>query len=112
MRADTSTSHLRKEALPAPPGDQQPFPQKGHKLLLGEFPALQLVGAFAVHATEQVGLPGFCKQQIWRVSYNLTCIFMTLLFPLQSSWKLGFEAPYTHTEVNRFLEKAAFKKRL
>lgn len=60
MKADASTSHLSKEPFPAPSGYQQPLPQKGHKLLLCEFPALQLVGAFAVHPTEQVRLPGFC----------------------------------------------------
>lgn len=74
MKADTSTSHLSKETFPAPSGNQQPFPQKGHKLLLGEFPALQLVGAFAVHSAEQVRLPGFCKQRIRMVSYDLTRI--------------------------------------
>lgn len=54
-----STSHLSKKSLPTPPGNQQPLPQKGHKLLLSEFPALHLVGALAVHTAEQVCFPGF-----------------------------------------------------
>lgn len=115
MKADTGTSHLSKETFPAPSGNQQPFPQKGHELLLGEFPALQLVGALAVHPTEQVRLPGFCKQQMRMVSYGLTWIGTTLLFPLISSavvLEAGVGSLQYLTEGNGFLEKATFKKRL
>lgn len=53
-------SHLSKEALPAPLGNKQPLPQQSRELLLGELPALHLVGAFPIHATEKVCLSGFC----------------------------------------------------
>ena len=74
-----STSHLGKESLPTPSGDQQPLPQKGHKLLLCEFPALHLVGAFAIHPTEQVCFSGFCKKPTLKVTYHLKHFDITVL---------------------------------
>lgn len=63
-------AHLSKESLPASSSDQQPLPQKGHKLLMYEFPALHLVRAFAIHPTEQVCLSGFCKKSTLKVTYH------------------------------------------
>lgn len=53
-------SHLSKKALSASLGNEHPLPQQSHELLLGELPALHLVGAFPIHATEKVCLSGFC----------------------------------------------------
>lgn len=56
-------AHLSEEAFPASLGNKQPLPQQSHELLLGQLPALHLVGAFPVHATEKVCLSGFCWQE-------------------------------------------------
>lgn len=58
--AHVGGSHLGKKALPASLGNEHPLPQQSHELLLGELPALHLVGAFPIHTTEKVCLSGFC----------------------------------------------------
>lgn len=68
-------SHLSKEALPASLGNKQPLPQQSHELLLGELPALHLVGAFPIHTTEKVCLSGFCYQEEMTLIQKLTDMF-------------------------------------
>lgn len=110
MKANTSTSHLSKEPFPAPSGYQQPLPQKGHELLLGEFPALQLVGAFAVHPTEQVRLPGFCWEENMEGSPLVSPVSD---WPRSFLWKLAWVISETAdcslqgtTKVKGFHEKS------